>query len=227
MVEEATECRAEARKNNFYPDPKEALGCDICLYVHQYPQAYSGISKCGAPLYISKPGVLNVDAVECLTTLEGILKFHWYVQMVDFGNRLRKQKEADPHFKKFECLCVLDLDTLTLGQLNKAALAIVKEQAAIDSLCFPETMNKMVIVNAPRFFSATWNLIKSWLDARTASKVEVISYRKDWEKRLLELVDVDQLPSDYGGNGPDTSVTAKADHMPHMKRLHTEVLSLR
>ena len=101
MVEEATETRKEAKAMNFYPNPIEALYVDASLYFDQYPQLYSGVAKNGAPLFISKPGILNVDGVECLTTLDGILKFHWYVMMHDFAQRLRAQKKANPNFKRY------------------------------------------------------------------------------------------------------------------------------
>jgi hypothetical protein len=78
---------------------------------------------------------------------------------------------------------------LTLAELSSKALTIVKEKSAIDGICFPETMKKMFIINGPRFFSPTWKLIKGWLDAHAANKIEVISNRKSWEKRLLEHVD--------------------------------------
>ena len=45
MIEEATETRKEAKAMDFYPDPKLALGCDMSLYFHQYPQLYSGVAK--------------------------------------------------------------------------------------------------------------------------------------------------------------------------------------
>lgn len=68
-------------------------------------------------------------------------------------------------------------------------------------------MNKMLILNAPTFFAATWRIIKGWLDPRTANKIEVISSKTAGEKRLLELVDADLLPSDYGGKAKDTVST--------------------
>jgi CRAL/TRIO domain len=126
---------------------------------------------------------------------------------------------------RFECFCVLDLKGLTMSALSSKALAITKEQAAIDSVCFPETMSKMIIVNAPTFFAATWRIIKGWLDPRTASKIEVISNVKTMEKRLLELIDVDQLPVDYGGKGEHTEVTLANHHMGY--RLGTEMMYLR
>jgi len=227
MIEEATKTRAEAKKSNFYPNHEDSLGCGLSLYYAQYPQLYSGVSKNGAPLFISKPGILNVDAVECITTLDGIVKFHWYIMMHDFANRLREQKKNDPSFKRFECTCVLDLSGLALSQLNSRTLAIIKEQAAIDSICFPETMSKMFIVNGPRFFGATWTIIKGWLDPRTASKVEVISDRKSWEKKLLDAVDAHQLPSDYGGTAISTDITLKKEMPGDVKRIQSEIIGLR
>jgi hypothetical protein len=96
MVEEATQVRKAAKAKDFYPNPVDALGCDSSLFFDQYPQLYSGHAKNGAPLYISKPGILNVDGMECITTLDGIIKFHWHIMMHDFANRLREQKAADP-----------------------------------------------------------------------------------------------------------------------------------
>lgn len=88
-------------------------------------------------------------------------------------------------------------------------------------------MNKMLIINAPLFFAATWSIIKGWLDPRTAAKIEVISYKSAVEKRLLELVDADQLPSDYGGRGEDTESILAKSYEGSAKRLVTKMLYLR
>lgn len=131
------------------------------------------------------------------------------------------------HRNRFECFCILDLGGLTTSQLSSRALAIVKEQAAIDSICFPETMHKMLIVNAPTFFSATWRLIRGWLDPRTANKIEVISNKAAYEKRLLELIEADQLPSDYGGTATATDKTLQESMKGDADRLETRMLYLR
>ena len=100
MVEEATQVRKTAKSKNFYPNPVDALGVDASLFFAQYPQLYSGATKHGVPVFISKPGILNVDGMECITTLDGILKFHWHVMMHDFANRLHAEKAKNPNFKK-------------------------------------------------------------------------------------------------------------------------------
>lgn len=228
MVEEATACRAAAKAANFYPDPIPALGVETSLYVAQYPQVYSGFAKNGSPCYYSKMGMLNTEAIECLTTVSSIVKYHWNVMMHDFKARLHSHKKNDPSFNKFECVCVMDLANLSMSQLNSNAMSITKEQSAIDSLCFPETLNKMFIINSPIFFTASWKIIRGWLDPRTAGKVEVISSRKSWEKALLNYIDADELPSDYGGTGPNTQDTLEKETFTgNLKRFHSEMLSVR
>jgi len=227
MVEGATECMSEPRKFDFYPDPSTALGVDPFVYSSQYPQLYTGNAKNGCPLFISKPGVLNVDGMECITTLEGILNYHWHVMMHDYAGRLRENKTKNPDFNNFACVCVLDLDGLTTAQLSGRALEIIKTQSTIDSLCFPETMSKMIVVNVPRFFALTWRIIKGWIDPRTAGKVDLISSRSQGEKRLLELVDVDQLPSDYGGNAESTNTTLMRVAPSGMTRQVTHLIHVR
>jgi hypothetical protein len=121
----------------------------------------------------------------------------------------------------------LDLDKLTASQLSRKALTIIKEQAAIDSVCFPETMAKMLIINAPTFFAATWRIIKGWLDPRTANKIEVISSRSAGEKRLAEIANLDQLPKDYGGSGPTTEDIINKEFAAADTHLQTKMLYIR
>mmetsp|Transcript_8919 Transcript_8919/g.13717 ORF Transcript_8919/g.13717 Transcript_8919/m.13717 type:complete len:384 (-) Transcript_8919:107-1258(-) len=177
--------------------------------------------------FFSKPAKMNVDALDAVTTLMGIIKFHWFYMMHDFGDRLRHQKADREGFHRFECAIVMDLSGLSVTQLGSRTLAVVKEQSFIDSLCFPETMNCMVLLNAPSFFSATWSIIKGFIDARTAGKVDVISSRKKGEKRLLEIADAEQLPSDYFGTGPSTEETLQAASPGDMKRLTSEMMYVR
>lgn len=105
MIDEANQTRAEAKKMDFYPNPTDALGVDKSLFFAQFPQLYSGSAKNGSTLFFSKPGVLNVDGIQCLTTLNGIIEFHWYIMMHDFAQRLRAKKEADPENFKRSVVC--------------------------------------------------------------------------------------------------------------------------
>lgn len=232
MVTEATAERAVALNANFYPDPEKVLGVDPTIFVSQYPQLYAGHSKTGCPVFYSKPGRLNIDGIECITTIGGILKFHWHVQQHDFKQRLLQFKKENPSFARFEAVSILDLSGLALSSINNRNLDIIKKQAFIDSLCYPETMNKTVLVNAPRFFTATWSIIKGFLDQRTVGKIDLFSSKAAGEKKLKEIIDVDQIPSDYGGTGESTDIllakeAAKDSASGGRSRLITEVMYIR
>ena len=232
MVTDATEQRAPPRELDYYPDPEQALGVDPSIFSSQYPQLYTGFSKTGCPVFYSKPGILNIDGIECITTLDGILKFHWHVMQHDYKMRLLQFKKENPSFSRFECVSILDLNGLAMSNLNSRTLDIIKKQAFIDSLCFPETMNKMIIINAPRFFSATWSIIKGFVDQRTAAKVELFSSTSAAEKKLKEIIDISELPSDYGGTAESTKVliareAGKNAQNGGRSRLVTEVMYIR
>jgi hypothetical protein len=227
MVEEATECRSQSRVHDYYPDPVAALGIHPCIYIRQFPQLYAGFAKNGCPIFISKPGMLNIDAVECVTSLDSIVNYHWHVMQHDYLKKLLAYKCKNINFVRFETITILDLDHLKPSQLNSRTLGIIKKQSSIDSLCFPETMNKMIIVNAPRFFSITWKIIKGWLDPRTSGKIEIFSSKVTMKERLLQLVDAVQLPEDYGGTAENTTTTMDRNIPSDMIRIATKLLTFR
>jgi hypothetical protein len=205
MVEEATTCSSLARSNNFYPNPstKDALGCDIAFYIKQYPQVYYGHAKNGCPVFYSKPALMDINSIECLTSVKGIINYHWNAMMHAYANKLKEQYESSSStFKRYECVCILDLKHLTTAQLSKRPLNLIKIQSAIDSLCFPETLNHMSIINAPSFFTFTWKLIRTYIDARTANKISMVGTNKDAIlKNLTKIVSREELVADYGGEG--------------------------
>ncbi len=204
-IEEATKYSAEARRNKYYhspTDPCHALGVPPSLYLQQFPQFYYGNTKDGLPIFYAKAGLINTKSIGCVTTTEGVLKYHWY-EMYQKRNEIYQTyfKPSNGKLqKRYEILYILDLKHLSTSQLNKQLVNITKIQCKIDELCFPELMMKMIIVNAPSCFPIFWRIVKAWIDPRNAAKVEVFGCnRAQWEERILQFVEKDQLPSDYGG----------------------------
>ncbi|CAK9116884.1 unnamed protein product [Durusdinium trenchii] len=77
------------------------------------------------------------------------------------------------------------------------AVATFKDFLFISSRYYPESLAVLFIVNAPVFFVAFYRLIQSWLDPVTASKIQVLG--SNFQHKLLEHIDADQLPITYGG----------------------------
>mmetsp|Transcript_3632 Transcript_3632/g.5811 ORF Transcript_3632/g.5811 Transcript_3632/m.5811 type:complete len:281 (-) Transcript_3632:143-985(-) len=66
--------------------------------------------------------------------------------------------------------------------------------------CYPEWFNRVMIVNAPSFFSVIWKVLRPFLPARTVEKVGVESNVTKARERLLLVVDESVLPSFLGGS---------------------------
>ena len=56
---------------------------------------------------------------------------------------------------------------------------------------------RLAIVNAPRGFTAIWNVMKPWIAKETAAKVTIMG--SDYRDTLLEHIDPDALPARLGG----------------------------
>lgn len=62
----------------------------------------------------------------------------------------------------------------------------------------------MIVINAPRLLAACWRVIQRWLDDDTRQKVAIISEGdpNGARARLEELIELSQLPTQYGGTAP-------------------------
>ncbi|CAJ1352127.1 unnamed protein product [Effrenium voratum] len=79
-----------------------------------------------------------------------------------------------------------------------AAVAAFKDFLLVSSRYYPESLAVLFVVNAPPVFVMLYRVIQTWLDPVTASKIQVLG--KDFQSTLLEHIDADQLPRNYGGS---------------------------
>lgn len=209
-IEESFKYSYQARANGFYEDQDKALGVERSIYLQQFPQLYHGKSKAGTPVMISQLGKLNNKGAECVTTVERVINFHWSEMVHTFGNQLKRYASDGRKPTRCELVMILDLDGLTSSQLTKKIMHIIKTQCFIDELCFPESLNRMICINSPAFFTFIWKIVRGWVDPRNGGKVELYGTNKhDWINRLHQLIDKSELPSDYGGTCKSVSELLK------------------
>ena len=73
----------------------------------------------------------------------------------------------------------------------------MKQLIATDLAYFPERLYRMVIINAPWYFPALYNMFKPFIDPRTREKIMILG--DDYYDKLLEYMEPSQIPTDYGG----------------------------
>jgi hypothetical protein len=97
----------------------------------------------------------------------------------------------------------------------------------------------MITLNAPSYFSVLWGILKSAIDPRTAKRIQVLSNKKNGYRRLRQMVDEKEIPSDYGGSKPSIDECIMADYFGSKtqtqttttanskQRMETEMISLK
>ena len=216
----------KAAKADFYQDLESAMGIPPSLFSRFYPFFYQGNAKNGCPVNYFKAGKIHVDGLLSMITMEQVSYNAWNVCKHVFPSMVSKAQDKDPNFVRCESINVIDLQGLTSQQASSEAIEIVKQATKVADF-FPETMHCMIILNAPTWFSVTWRVIRSFLDPRTARKIEVYTNTSRGQFRLQQLIHATEIPHDFGGMGPPTGSSEGPDRQAlqilHVSKKHRAI----
>jgi hypothetical protein len=83
----------------------------------------------------------------------------------------------------------MDVKGFGSGSWNSKTMKLLKQLLKISLDYYPEIMGKLVIVNAPFFFTGVFTIIKGWLDEKTRRKISLLG--TNYMKLLLEYCNED------------------------------------
>lgn len=152
----------------------------------------------GRPIYVERTGLADADLLNALTSLD-VLEAHHIVSMeVDVRNlySLASRAAGRPVTKQ---TTILDFAGMTLRLANANSRSYVKRMSALDTAYFPETLGRLLIINAPSFFSVAWHMVSGFLDPNTVAKISILGGPAEWQPKLRELIDAEKTPTEYGG----------------------------
>lgn len=118
-------------------------------------------------------GRIQPDGIKCIVSFDEVERYFWNDTIYSFVDVLKEGRRLNPQFVRTENIAVYDLKGASRSQVTSETFDLIKVGNKVMS-SFPETLHCLLIINAPGWFGMVWSIIKKLIDARTASKIEVV-----------------------------------------------------
>jgi hypothetical protein len=171
-------------------DPNEEIYTRLC------PHSLSGVDKGGRPIYWEKTGKCSVIYRELRKDLSNEDLFARHVRIQEMMLCRTRYTLAEKGERVEKMVVVDDMGDLQMSP-DLDAIKYVIGILGIDQKYYPERLHAIYCINCPWYFTAIYALITPFMDPVTKAKFRLLG--SDYQAALLEAMDEDQIPTDYGG----------------------------
>ncbi len=109
----------------------------------------------------------------------------------------------------YKHIYIMDLNGLQFGHFSGGVKRVVQNVIVEMGNLYPESVHKLMFVNAPFVFRAIWAMICPWLHQVTKDKTRIIGGGDAITKELLDCgFTIDNIPECFGGKHKGTPIKA-------------------
>ncbi|RHZ02693.1 hypothetical protein DYB31_000678 [Aphanomyces astaci] len=152
--------------------------------------------KCGRMVLVDKSGVMKKSMQALLArglTVDDacyhtafIMEYQW--------------KVLDPRpYPDGQMLRIIDLKGISMDAMSSEVFGFVKKLGFIVGHYNAERIYKVIIVNPPAWFNMIWKVVAPMINPKTRDKTIVVRGAAEITKALLEFIDLENIPQEYGG----------------------------
>ena len=158
-----------------------------------YPSYIHNRSKKGYPIAIEKFGEIDNKKLTDQGITNDMFLWHYLYCYEWQWNHLTPSETL-------QNLCIYDVKGLSLkGIILDNALGLARKLSKIFAKHYVERAYKAYIINVSPKFMTVWSLVKGFVPKENLKKIELIG-EKDSFDELLQEIDSDKLPVEYGGS---------------------------
>ncbi len=162
---------------------------DICKRF--YPSAFHGTDKTGAVVYYEHLGKIDIEGLKAQGVTPELLGWHYVWQMEYLWTKISPSYDG-------RVTIILDMKGVHVGDIKGEVSNFIRATVSMLERHYPARSDCIFILNVPWWFDMIWKLVKPLLSAGTRKKI-FPREKSRVRDALLEAVDEDQLPQEYGG----------------------------
>ncbi len=162
-----------------------------------YPQSFYCRDRKGNMVYIERPGGVEISKIK--KNGISIKKLIWhYMYCMEYLWQVISPKETD------RLTTILDLEGVSLFMVVGDVRNFITGCIKMTTTHYPARGHKLFIINCPGWFSNVWSWIKPMLNSAIEEKLQILKSGEKQNRKLLEIIDEENLPLKYGGQNADT-----------------------
>ncbi len=152
------------------------------LFDELCPGGPIGFDGEGHPILLERPGAIPPARLLELFSEEDFIRHQCYrrevFRLYSVANSAQRGKRL------YKATVIVDLRGFGTAHMSRKLIAYLKALNAVFDANYPESINKLYIINTPWAFRSLWGLIKPWLNPITVSKFTIVGF--NWRTTLAE-----------------------------------------